>query len=396
MKRIVVVLAFIVAIRASSQEIRVGGLEGTLQSFTSYSLLIDASRPASANGTVNTASVAWTNATTPCDGIFYVRFYAMPSNAMVAVMIAERGPFRAVNGINTVALEPPVSVTTETYIGIRRATGPESCGQPYATYTPVPGRALASEQNFVNGSTATLAPFANFTLQAQASNTASVRASTIVVAGSTAGGFGSLFRTSLTLANPTPVEIRGKLVFRRAGVEGTDADPSLDYLIPAKGTLNYDDVIAAMNQSGLGSLDVYTTASPSPIASARIFNDAGEEGTSGLSEEAIPARRRNYSAANVLIPTNLTDYRLNIGIRTIAETTVQIEVYDAAGNQVGQRVRSYPANYFNQVGVSDFLEGGTVPPGGRIYVYSYDKEFYVYGSVTDNRTNDPSMRLELD
>jgi hypothetical protein len=29
-------------------------------------------------------------------------------------------------------------------------------------------------------------------------------------------------------------------------------------------------------------------------------------------------------------------------------------------------------------------------------VYAYPKEFIAYGAVTDNRTNDPSMRIGLD
>jgi hypothetical protein len=56
-----------------------------------------------------------------------------------------------------------------------------------------------------------------------------------------------------------------------------------------RGTLNYADILVSMNQSGLGSLDILTTGSPTPIATARIFNDAGAAGTNGFSEEAVPA-----------------------------------------------------------------------------------------------------------
>jgi len=257
----------------SAQEIRIGALEGNNQVFFGAQpvTVIDWSRPATASGIVNTASVAWSGATAPCDNIFYVRFFALPSNAFATVMTAERGPFRAVTGINTVTLEPPVSVTSETYIGLRRGAGPESCGQPYGTFTRQAGRALFTSDDFKGGAFTSLSPAANFRLQAQASNVPSVRVSTIPAAGSLAGGFGSFFRTSLALSNPGSIEIRGKLLYHPANRAGVDSDPTLSYVIPANGTLNYSDVVVAMGQSGLGSLDILTTASPTPICFISII-----------------------------------------------------------------------------------------------------------------------------
>ena len=374
-----------------------GGLEGNGAVFAgSPATLIDWSRPASASGTVNTASVGWNGATTPCDGIFHVRFYAIPGNALASVMIAERGPFRAVNGINTVALDPPVAVTPETYIGIRRGAGPESCGQPYGTFTRDAGHVLYSSGDFKGGALTSVSPSYNFRLQAQASSTPSVRVATIPAVASGPGNNGSFFRTALTLANPSELEIRGKLVLRLAGRTGSDADPSLEFVIPPNGTLNYADIVALIGQAGLGSIDILTNASPTPIATARVFNDAGENGTSGLFEEAVPAGGDYLSVANVLIPQDLTKYRLNMGIRTFAAADLSVTVYDAAGQPQTAFSKHYEANYFEQVTASQFLNNGAVPAGGRIVVSAYEKEFIVYGAVTDNKTNDPSMRIGLD
>jgi hypothetical protein len=398
-RRPVILIAILLGCAAivSAAEIRVGSLEGNSAVFTATPVtIIDWTRPATGSGSVNTASVAWTKASSPCDGIFFVRFYAIPGNALVTTMTAERGPFRAVNGINTVALEPPVSVTTETYIGVRRGAGAESCGQPYGTFTRQAGRALFSGDDFKGGSLTALSPSGNFHLQAQASNVPSVRVATLPVAGSVAGNFGSFFRTSLTLANPSTDEIRGKLLFRPAGKAGSDTDPSLDFVIPSNGTLNYADVIASLGQTGLGSLDILTTASATPLASARVFNDAGSAGTSGLAEEAVPAAPNYLSVASVLIPEDLTNYRLNIGIRTITAADLNVTVYDKAGLSQGFLVKSYPADFFEQVSASSFINGGTLPAGGRIVVSAFQKEFIVYGAVTDNRTNDPSVRIGSD
>jgi len=383
---------------ALSQEVRIGGLEGNNAVFGSAAAgtVIDWSRPASATGTVHTASVGWADASTPCDNIFYVRFYGIPGNAMLTVMTAERGPFRAVTGINTVALDPPVNVTTETYIGIRRAEGPESCGRPFGTFTRTPGRALFAAENFTGGSLAEVTPVRNYTLQAQASTSASVRVATLPAVASAPGGFGAFFRTALTLSNPSTFELRGKLVMRLNGQAGSDTDPSLDFVIPANGTLNYADVVEAMGQSGLGSLDILTTASPTPIASARVFNDAGTAGTSGFYEEAVPAGSTYLNNAVIFIPEDLINFRLNIGIRAISASTVTVEIVDAAGTRQSVLFKDYPADYFEQVGSAAFVNGATLPPGGKIVVYAFQKEFMVYGAVTDNRTNDPSMRIGLD
>jgi hypothetical protein len=396
--RLFILLTCVATLTATAQTIRVGSLEGNSAVFTgSPATIIDWSRPATATGTVNTASVAWTNATVPCDGIFYVRFFGIPNNSLAStVMVAERGPFRAVNGINTVTLDPPVNVTPETYIGVRRGTGPDSCGQPFGTFTRNPGQVLFTSTDYKGGPLTSLSPTANFRLQAEASNVPSVRVSTIPVVGSVAGALGSFFRTSLTLSNLTYAPIHGKLVFHPAGTSGQDSDPSLAFDIPVDGTLNYGDIIATMNQSGLGSLDILTTGSPTPIATARVFNDQGAAGTSGLSEDAVPANPDYLSVGTVFIPADLTNYRLNIGLRTFNAGDLNVAVYDASGARIQTLVKSYGANFFEQVSASAFIGGGTLPPGGKILVAAYGQDFIVYGATTDNHTNDPSVRIGSD
>ena len=387
-----------VALPLTAQEVRLGGLEGNgaVYAAASTANIIDWSRPSIATGTVNTASVGWINATSPCDNIFYVRFYAIASNAFSGVMVAERGPFRAVNGINTVTLDPPVSISPDMYIGIRRAAGADSCGQPYGTFTRHPGKALITNDNFTGGSISTLSPLANYTLQAEASNVPSIRVSTIPIVGAVAGNFGSFFRTSLTLTSPVTLEIRGKLLFHPSGHAAADTDPTMDYDIPPNGTLTYPDIVTAAGLTGIWSLDILTTGSPTPIANARVFNDAGAAGTNGLTEDAVPAGADYLSVAHVFIPTDLTNFRLNIGVRSISAGDLNVTVYDAAGNPAGQFIKTYAANYFEQVPASAFINGGTLPPGGQIIVFAYQKEFIVYGSATDNRTNDPNMRIGSD
>jgi hypothetical protein len=73
-----------------------------------------------------------------------------------------------------------------------------------------------------------------------------------------------------------------------------------------------------------------------------------------------------------------------------------VAVYDAAGLQQGTTTKSYAANFFEQVAATQFT-GSSLPPGGRIVVSTFgSKEFIVYGSITDNRTNDPTIRIGSD
>jgi hypothetical protein len=393
--RLAIFVTLLLSFPLAAQEIRMGALDGNNAIFSAVPVtLIDWSSPANAVGAVNTASVAWRDASTPCDNIFYVRFYAIASNAFIGTMIAERGPFRAVNGINTVTLEPPVNVTPDTYIGVRRAAGDESCGRPYGTISRTPGRVLLTNSDFLNGSLAGITPSFNFKLQAQASNTPSVRVSTLPIVGAAPGAFGSFFRSSVTLANPSPYTVRGKLVLRLSDRSGTDADPSLNYTIPPNGTLTYPDVMDALGLTGKGSLDVYTTASPAPIVTARVFNDTGS-GTSGLAEDAVPAQNSYFAYADIFIPADLANFRLNIGVRTFAAADLTFTTYDAAGSVQSSVFKSYDANYFEQLGASSFVNG-ELPAGGKIVVTAVQKEFIVYGAVTDNKTNDPSMRIGND
>ncbi|MCU1246641.1 MAG: hypothetical protein JWN02_2551, partial [Acidobacteria bacterium] len=180
-----------------------------------------------------------------------------------------------------------------------------------------------------------------------------------------------------------------------SGVSGSSTDPSLDFTIPANGTLNYADVLATMSQTGLGSLDILTTGSPTPVATARVFNDTGATGTSGFSEDAVPPGFPYYSVANIFVPADLTNYRLNIGIRSFQAGDLTVEVYNAAGAQQRTLIKTYAADYFEQVSAAGFL-GFDPPAGGRIVVSAFQRPFIAYGAVTDNRTNDPSMRVGAD
>jgi len=239
-----------------------------------------------------------------------------------------------------------------------------------------------------------------------ASNAASVLIMTVVlpvtrylpVVGSAAGNQGSFFRTALQLYNPKTSAISGKIVFHPQAVSGTASDPSLAYSIPAGKTLSYADLLPAMGISGgLGTVDLIgDTGSSLPVTVARIFNDGGAAGTSGLSLDSMPAADalKQGDTGALLAPTDFQKFRFNIGVRTLDQgASLNVTVRDRDGVVVKTLTKSYPATYFTQTSASDFLEGFTFTGGEVVSIEVTNGSIFVYGATTDNVTNDPSVQF---
>jgi hypothetical protein len=216
--------------------------------------------------------------------------------------------------------------------------------------------------------------------------------------GSAPGANGSYFKTSLQLYNPRASAISGKIVFHPAGAAGSDSDPSLPYSIPAGKSLSFADLLPAMGvATGLGSADVISDAtSPLPVALARVFNDGGTAGTTGVSLEAMPTddALRVGGVGALLAPTDLQKFRLNIGLRTLDEgVAMNVTVRDRDGVVLKTVQKSFPATFFAQSGSGDFLDGFVLAGGETISIEVTAGSAIVYGATTDNVTNDPSVQF---
>src|SRR5207245_2010812 len=84
--------------------------------------------------------------------------------------------------------------------------------------------------------------------------------------------------TALQMLNPTSSTITGNLVFHKQLQSPSPSDPSLPFALPPGQSLSYPDVVASMGTTGIGSLDILTTAGNAPIATARVFSDGGAAG----------------------------------------------------------------------------------------------------------------------
>lgn len=354
---------------------------------------IDLAHPADATGLVDTASFAWSEV--PCPAGVKIKFFRRHGSTVS--FLAERGPFDVTTTPMTVSLAPPVAVEQGDLVGIARLT---DCGNAAGISGIVnPGYLsyagdLTSDVGFaagVNGG-------AVLALEATGTATESIYA-VLPVAGSTPGAAGSFFRTGLQLANPNFGATVGRLVFHPAGVAGSSSDPSMSFSINAGATISYDDVVQSMGQTGLGTMDlVLPSSGAAPTAIARIFDDAGAEGTTGFVMEAVPLSGDTQvlfpGATGFLVgPADLTRFRYNIGIRTLlAGATLTFEVRDANGVSLRTVTVSYDPTFFTQQ-PADTLLGGALPVNASIRVSCSAGGAVVYGATVDNTTNDPSAQI---
>jgi hypothetical protein len=221
----------------------------------------------------------------------------------------------------------------------------------------------------------------------------------LAVVGSTPGNFGSFFKTSLQMYNPRTTTVSGKIVFHPQGASGSASDPSMAYALAPGKTLFFADLLPAMGvASGLGTADLTgDVGSALPLALARVFNDAGAAGTTGLSENAEAAEQALSAgkSGTLFAPADITKFRLNIGVRTLEQgATMNVTVRDKDGVVVKTiTAKNFAATFFTQPSSSVFLDGFNLVGGETITIDVTAGSAFVYGSTTDNTTNDPSVQF---
>lgn len=368
---------------------------------------IDFTRPVTMDGTVTDVTLRWIS-TAPCAEQIKFRFFRPgPGGPLGALeLVGTAGPFTSANpappGVfpdnNVIRLSfPAIAVKRGDVLAVTQMK--PGCGGVGIAAGRPDDVVYATSADFAGGTlsaTSTTAR-AGFRLNAAAHTSAFRQVGVIPAAASAAGGFGSFFRTEVTITNPSPFGIGVALVFHPAGRSAEPGDPQKNTLLVGNESRTYTDIVATLGQTGLGSIDVLTSGF-TPIITARVYNDAGSAGTSGFTEEVVTPYDaiKSGAYADFSIPADLTNYRVNVGVRTLGEpTTFKVTIYDATGTLVGTTAeRTLPANYFEQVPLATFVAGITPPAGGlaRIEIASGGPAAF-YTSTNDNRTNDGSLKM---
>lgn len=352
------------------------------------STTITATLPASMGGASTTATVNVVTSTVPC---------VTPAVPQIAA------PQTAASGATYAVTWAAVANTTEynideaTDISFAGATTKTVTG-PTASYThTVQGDALyfyrVRARNHATGCDLTSAAsnVVGVLVQAPAGPVQQLRI--LPVVGSVQGQSGSNFKTSLQLFNPYELPISGNVVLHRAG----NPDVLLPYSLATGASVSYDDLLLAMNASGIGTADLLgDLGSAMPVASARVFNDAGPAGTSGLSEEAMPTSDALHAGdtGSIIAPNDFVRFRLNIGVRSLQEgAAYTLTVRDPNGQVLKTVTRSHGPTVFLQLPATQLLDGFVLTGGESLTFTITSGGAFIYGATTDNTTNDPSMQL---
>jgi hypothetical protein len=226
----------------------------------------------------------------------------------------------------------------------------------------------------------------------------------VPVAGSVTAADGSKFHTSLRLfITGAGSTASGRVFFHPQGTFG-DNDPSIPYSLEAlpdisrQGATQYwDDVVAAMGASGIGSLDVIPDSGHAPEIEARVWNDIH-----GLINSAtVPPFKASDlfhlgsgSTYHFSVWTDEGKSRMNIGFRTYGKSAATVHV---TSHLVSNYQFVIPPNSFRQIPLAQLVNGAPTEDGQQVDLIvsypqgSFDSAAFVYYTITDNTTNDPRV-----
>jgi hypothetical protein len=359
---------------------------------------IDLASPASATGSVTSVHVYWSS--TGCMNALKIKFFRRSGNTLT--MTAERGPFTSSTNDMTLAMSPSVPVLQGDLIGVARVA---NCGNPGGFVGIVTGGYVAYGSDVTGSVDLAAGTAGGGSLALGGTGTASEQVRGFIpVVGSTAGSAGSNFKTSLQLLYGAPGStgsITGKLVFHPSGTSGSSTDPTITYNVGAGQVVTYPDIVATFGRSGLGSVDLITTPDATkPVMIIRVYNDAGTAGTSGLTEDVIDAADSRVINAGftafLVTPIDPSKTRFNIGVRTGASgATLTAVLRDTNGTAVRTVSKSYQPNWFEQVDSTTFFGGTAIGANQSIAISVSVGSAIVYGSTTDNTTNDPNIQFAV-
>jgi len=359
--------------------------------------------PATAAGSITSVKVYWSN--TDCTNAFYIKRFRRAGDLLTSVSV--RGPFTVTSNVMTVALSPAIAIEQGDLLGIVRVG---DCGSPGTVtnassngYLSFAGDiAQADNTTVLDGQRvgSALAIFGS----GDADNTITA---VLPAVGSVRGLFGSIFKTSVQLLNTSSSPMTGWLLFHPHGAIAPfpGNGSGYHYSIPAGEQISVDLGDVLTQPLGLGTLDVEVPAGQgTPQIVARVYNDAGAQGTAGFYEDPIQLTDSKAgghviskgATAFMVTPVNPARTRFNIGVRALfSGADLTAELLDNAGHVLASTTNHYPAGYFEQVDSTSFFGGVPVGANKTIRITVIDGSAVVYGATTDNVTNDPSVQYAL-
>lgn len=221
----------------------------------------------------------------------------------------------------------------------------------------------------------------------------------VPIVGSARGANGSDFRTSLTLHHFP--HTKGRVYFRPVGTQPSAADPFVSYEFGDNGVppyvIHFDDVVAAMGASGMGSLEIVPdpkTRLAVPEVEVRVYNVTAN-GTFGGRVPAIWApdwfrAPEMFPRVTLMVPPVQPNFRRNVGFRTLTPVHYRVSMRTADGVNSSVAEGQAPANY-TWFGSIEDLVGQPVPNDAELTVRIFAGIAIAFRTETENATNDPTV-----
>jgi hypothetical protein len=215
----------------------------------------------------------------------------------------------------------------------------------------------------------------------------------VPIVGSTRGANGALFKTYLSLEGSG---LHGKVIFHPAGSVAGDSDPSIEYDLRSAAKVEWDDVVAAIGQSGIGSLSIVPAEGEQgvlPRATVRLYNVASN-GIFGANAEMYPAvdfLDVNAPFQKIDVPID-GNFRANVGVRAIFGGTARGFAITKDGLQKQVIERTFAAGE-TAFGSPEAVYGVSLEPGESL-VLTFTRAMIPFYTLTDNRTNDPFLYVQ--
>lgn len=214
----------------------------------------------------------------------------------------------------------------------------------------------------------------------------------VSVVGSVVGS--SVFRTDSRVFNPSPAkDITIDAYFMASGNHENQPAQKQTFTVTKRQMRALDDVVSTLFQgSGLGA--ILFTSNDDFEVTTRIYADKGAGGTLGQFVPGLQPGQAMTSGALLQLRNVTALFHTNIGAVNPSNTVVHVtwRLYDRNNAEVASRQETMPAYaVISPQPIASYFNPGTADLSEAWVSYTADHPIFAYGSVSDDRTADPTF-----
>lgn len=206
-----------------------------------------------------------------------------------------------------------------------------------------------------------------------------------------------VFRTDTRVFNPSATkDIEVTARFLPAGAANNNervAAPGVTFTVPKRGMKVLDDVVTQLfSASGIGG--IFFTSNDDFIATSRIYAQTATGTLGQFSDALAPGAALTKGVLIQLKSITGGAFRTNIGLAspTNATTNITFRLYDKTNTLVVTKPMTVPAYaVVAPTNITALIGGGSADLSDAWLSFTSDNPIFVYASVIDNATTDPTF-----